>query len=185
VALERIRLHDLRHTAVSRMIEAKIPLPMIGKIVGWSPSTLALMIARYGHFSLEEMRAAVEMISGNNALHPESLDGNQAVGQNSDQLRRVPVGEARPIATSGSHPVLIAKYDRNELYEKVWEKPLKRVAEEYGVSDVAIGKACRKLMIPLPGRGYWAKKAANQPVEPRPPLATCLKFPTHILGSQR
>ncbi|MGH9485804.1 MAG: hypothetical protein ACRD1F_12175, partial [Terriglobales bacterium] len=54
---------DLRHTAVSRMIAAGKPLPVIGKIVGWSPATLARMAARYGHFSLEEMRAAVETIS--------------------------------------------------------------------------------------------------------------------------
>jgi integrase len=61
--LTSIRLHDLRHTAVSRMIAARVPLPMIGKIVGWSPGTLAKMAARYGHFSIEEMRSAVETIS--------------------------------------------------------------------------------------------------------------------------
>ena len=62
--LASIRLHDLRHSAVSRMIAGRVPLPMIGKIVGWSPGTLAKMAARYGHFSLEEMRSAVETISG-------------------------------------------------------------------------------------------------------------------------
>ena len=31
-----VRFHDLRHTAVSRMIAARIPLPIIAKIVGWS-----------------------------------------------------------------------------------------------------------------------------------------------------
>jgi integrase len=61
--LASIRLHDLRHSAVSRMIAARVPLPVIGKIVGWSPGTLAKMASRYGHFSLEEMRSAVESIS--------------------------------------------------------------------------------------------------------------------------
>jgi integrase len=60
--LASIRFHDLRHTGVSRMINAKIPLPIIGKIVGWSASTLAKMAARYGHFSLEEMRSALDSI---------------------------------------------------------------------------------------------------------------------------
>jgi hypothetical protein len=37
------------------------------------------------------------------------------------------------------------QYDREELYQKVWEKPLLRVAEQYGVSAVALGKVCGKL----------------------------------------
>jgi hypothetical protein len=61
-------------------------------------------------------------------------------------------------------------YNREELYEKVWTTPVRILAREYGVSDVAIAKACRKLHIPLPGRGYWNKMAAHRPVEPRPPL---------------
>jgi len=36
---------------------------MIAKIVGWSPSTMAKMAARYGHFGIEELRSAVESIS--------------------------------------------------------------------------------------------------------------------------
>ena len=64
----------------------------------------------------------------------------------------------------------MARYNREELYEKVWTLTMQKVAKEYGVSDVAIGKVCRKLYIPVPGTGYWNKKAANQPVEPRPPL---------------
>jgi integrase len=59
-----VRFHDLRHTAVSRMIAAGVPLPIIAKIVGWSAGTMAKMAARYGHFSMEELRGAVETISG-------------------------------------------------------------------------------------------------------------------------
>jgi integrase len=61
--LPTLRIHDLRHSAVSRMIVAGVPLPIIAKIVGWAPGTLARMAARYGHFSLEEMRRGVESIS--------------------------------------------------------------------------------------------------------------------------
>jgi len=58
--LTGLRLHDLRHTFVSRRIAAGKPLPMIGKVVGWKPSTLARMAARYGHFSLDELRDCVD-----------------------------------------------------------------------------------------------------------------------------
>ena len=52
-----------RHTAVSRMIGARVPLPLIAKIVGWSAGTMAKMASRYGHFGLDELRGAVESIS--------------------------------------------------------------------------------------------------------------------------
>ena len=45
------------------MIAARVPLPIIAKIVGWSAGTLAKMSARYGHFSLEELRSAMESVS--------------------------------------------------------------------------------------------------------------------------
>lgn len=60
--LVAVRLHDLRHSGVSRMIAARVPLPIIAKIVGWSAGTLAKMAARYGHFSIEEMRSALDLI---------------------------------------------------------------------------------------------------------------------------
>ena len=46
-------------------------------------------------------------------------------------------------------------YDREVLYSEVWAEPVRIVAERYDVSDVALAKACRKLAVPLPGRGYW------------------------------
>jgi integrase len=57
------RFHDLRHTAVSRMLNAGVPIAKVAKIAGWSPATMVRMAARYGHFSLNELRAAVESIS--------------------------------------------------------------------------------------------------------------------------
>ncbi|MBM4324727.1 MAG: hypothetical protein FJ115_14295 [Deltaproteobacteria bacterium] len=60
-------------------------------------------------------------------------------------------------------------YDREKLYEEVWKEPVLVVAKRYGVSDVALAKACRKLAVPLPPRGYWARIQAGQ-VPKRPPL---------------
>ena len=49
-------------------------------------------------------------------------------------------------------------------YNEVWDQPLVKLAQKYGISDVRVGKVCRKLRIPLPGRGYWAKRNARKPV---------------------
>jgi hypothetical protein len=44
------------------------------------------------------------------------------------------------------------------------------VAEHYGFSDVRLGKLCKILRVPKPGRGYWAKKEAGKPTPKRPYL---------------
>lgn len=64
-----------------------------------------------------------------------------------------------------------SSYERDKLYEEVWSEPVTTVAKRYGVSDVAIHKACKRLQVPVPPRGYWAKLSAGQSVarEPLPP----------------
>jgi hypothetical protein len=56
---------------------------------------------------------------------------------------------------------------REGLYELVWSKPMTELAQDFGLSDVALAKRCRKLGVPIPGRGYWARVAAGQ--TPRQP----------------
>lgn len=60
--------------------------------------------------------------------------------------------------------------NRDELYERVWTTPMRTLAGECGVSDVALAKTCHRLGIPTPPRGYWAQLAAGKRVIDRPPL---------------
>ena len=73
----------------------------------------------------------------------------------------------------------------------VWSTPVHRLAAEFGISDVGLAKYCRRQQIPLPSRGYWARKAAGQDVGPAalpefvhpdpPPVPSVLKStPTKI-----
>ena len=57
---------------------------------------------------------------------------------------------------------------RDELYQEVWSTPMWTLAKRYGISDVGLAKVCRKLTVPLPGRGYWAKKQAGRNVAQKP-----------------
>src|SRR5687767_5240127 len=73
---------------------------------------------------------------------------------------------------------------RQQLYEKVWSAPTTQVAAELRISDVALAKRCKKLNVPKPPLGYWAKIAAGQtppkkalPVEADPPKFEPLKSP--------
>jgi hypothetical protein len=53
---------------------------------------------------------------------------------------------------------------REELYAMVWQRPMSRVAEEFGISGSGLANICDKLDVPYPPRGYWAKKEAGKPV---------------------
>jgi hypothetical protein len=65
---------------------------------------------------------------------------------------------------------LMSRYDREKIYEEIWAEPIMHVAKRYSMSDVGLGKICKKLKIPRPGLGYWAKKAAGKSIPTRPPL---------------
>ncbi|MFV2072527.1 MAG: hypothetical protein ACC742_07730 [Thermoanaerobaculales bacterium] len=64
--------------------------------------------------------------------------------------------------------VLRGLISREQLYEEVWAEPVTKVAGRYGVSDVAVAKWCKKLNVPRPGRGYWARKNAGRRVRQMP-----------------
>jgi hypothetical protein len=56
-------LLDSHSESLSRMLDAGVPIAKVAKIVGWSAATMVRMAARYGHFSLDDLRGAVESIS--------------------------------------------------------------------------------------------------------------------------
>lgn len=68
-------------------------------------------------------------------------------------------------------PWEVVRLKRDELYKQVWDTPMRVLAKQYGVSDVALAKVCKALGVPRPGRGYWKRKAAGNPVKqvPLPP----------------
>jgi len=67
----------------------------------------------------------------------------------------------------------VTRFTRDQLYARVWAEPIDRQARELGISNVGLGKLCRRHQIPVPGRGYWARRAAGQRVTrtPLPKLA--------------
>jgi hypothetical protein len=72
---------------------------------------------------------------------------------------------------------------REELYEQVWSQPMRTLAASMAISDVALAKRCKAANVPVPPRGWWAKKEAGKAakVEPLPPLPFALAnyFPAY------
>jgi len=60
-------------------------------------------------------------------------------------------------------------FDREGLYELVWSEPVSKLAPQFGLSGVGFAKMCKRLGVPLPNRGFWARKQAGQSPR-RPPL---------------
>ena len=46
---------------------------------------------------------------------------------------------------------------RKELYKQVWKEAIVKLAPKYGLSDNGLRKICKKLRVPTPPLGYWAK----------------------------
>lgn len=59
--------------------------------------------------------------------------------------------------------------EREALYNEVWAEPMTTVAKRYNMSDNGLRKHCKRLGIPLPSNGYWAKLKASKSVT-KPPL---------------
>lgn len=73
---------------------------------------------------------------------------------------------------------------RESLYERVWQTPAATLAAEWNISGPALAKRCKKLNVPVPPRGYWARLAAGAKLKktPLPPspeelVALALKEP--------
>src|SRR5262245_21877917 len=47
---------------------------------------------------------------------------------------------------------------REELYNSVWNAPMRDVAAELGISDVGLKKVCKRHGIPTPPQGYHLMK---------------------------
>src|SRR5205814_1316099 len=74
----------------------------------------------------------------------------------------VEIGQAR----ADARPMTL---DRQALFRRVWKKPVETLARAWGLSGPGLAKVCRRLQIPVPPRGFWAKTQHGQRMR-RPPL---------------
>jgi len=54
---------------------------------------------------------------------------------------------------------------RLELYKRVCERPLSKVAPELGISGTVLAAICKRYQVPYPGSGYWTRKSLGLPTE--------------------
>lgn len=66
----QVRWHDLRHTCCTRLLEHGVSLPIVGKILGWAPSTTVRMAQRYGHIGQDAQRQAMAFLDRTTETQP-------------------------------------------------------------------------------------------------------------------
>lgn len=62
----------------------------------------------------------------------------------------------------------ITDLTRAELYKLVWEKPLNRLAPDFGLTGSALSRICAHNSVPYPSGGYWTRVALGRTVKPTP-----------------
>ncbi len=65
---------------------------------------------------------------------------------------------------------ILAQYNRDELFRKVWSASLPAVAKELGVACTTLIRVCKQLHIPIPPRGYWMQSPMNRAAVQQPAL---------------
>src|SRR5688500_13840779 len=73
---------------------------------------------------------------------------------------------------------------RDDLYEHVWSKAASRLANDWGISDVAIAKLCKKHGVPKPPLGYWSRIKHGQKIR-RPRLPKLADERLQVVRFQR
>jgi integrase len=135
--MEDVRLHDLRRTVGSWLVQHGESLHLVGQILNHKdPKTTA----GYAYFQTQQRERALT------AHGQKILKFAPAVGPL--ELTPPEVYEARTTAvmpsTDPAAPKRRSHYvERDVLYRLVWEAPVSEVATRFGVSDVGLAKACR------------------------------------------
>lgn len=61
------------------------------------------------------------------------------------------------------------RFTRQELYDRVWSKPISHLVAELGTTTGILSTLLRRADIPTPPSGHWMRKEFGKPVE-QPPL---------------
>lgn len=130
---------------------------------------------------------ASEHVTENLAIHSQSQEQSASKAQEQllsilDESEKKVVSQSHQGAVPANHPPLtfsrarsiskhlLKKYDRQYLYDKVWEMPLWQAAKAFGVKEHTLCNACLRLQIPTPPQGYWSRKEERRRLVERPAL---------------
>lgn len=157
-----LRLHDLRRTVGSWLVQHGESLHLVGAVLNHKDTKTT---SGYAYFQTQHQVRAL-------TSHGENVLAFAPVGRTRAALPPVATIPAisreadlrEPTGTGKSRAHFLT---RELLYELVWQAPVSEVAARLGLTDVGLAKACRRSNIPVPPRGYWAKLESGKWVTPK------------------
>ena len=171
-----VRQHDLRRTLGSWLPASGYSLPMIGRALNHANVSTT---ATYARLDLDPVRRALE--DNATMMLAAGKQTGEAERKKSNNTRRRAVSESVDLAKLvQSVPGRLVSLSREELYQKVWSKPVGSVARELGISGRGLARICIRFEIPVPPRAYWAKLAAGKPAPEIPLPSSDSKLPSEI-----
>jgi len=151
-----LRLHDLRHEGTSRLFEIYgLSKALVQAVTGHSSEAMA---DRYTHLDSRPMLLAVMR----KHHEPRPIDGAATPGEEPKPVRQL-VRPELPVRAQVIDGTVIApewkalKKDAQALKQAVWSQAIEVLADTMGVSDAAIHKACKKMNVDKPPRGFWLR----------------------------
>lgn len=146
-SLITLRFHDFRHEGTSRWIERTgWPDAQIMAITGHKT---AAMLARYAHVRVGELAEKLVALEGGNRLRLAARREEPIQPPPDEELPEKLRLRAAWKLVGGNAAMLQALVDA---------RPIRDIAEDFGLSDVAIHKACKRLGIAKPVRGSWNRR---------------------------
>lgn len=145
-SLRNLRFHDLRHEGTSRLIER----------TGWENARIqaitghktAAMLARYTHLRSGDLASQMAALEGGGA-------NIRLVRSSEESSIELPADVRKRAAW------LAVSANRELLAALVMARPIRDIAVDFGVSDVAVHKACSRLGVDKRPRGYWLSDSAR------------------------
>ena len=151
-----LRIHDLRRTVGSWLVRDGASLHLVGAVLNHKDQKTT---AGYAYFQTEDRQKVLDR-HGRNIVE---------IAKGIKRRRSKKAQHESPFVEKSPKLPRVRQISRKDLYDLVWEEPMNKLAERFGISDVGLAKVCRRAGIPVPTRGYWAKIAAKGPLE-RPAL---------------
>jgi len=151
---QRLRFHHLRHEAASRFFETTdLSDGEIATITGHR-SIQSLWIYRH----LRADRTAAKLAAAWAREQAATSPGLTLVGGTEASRQEVETADL-PTDVKKRNAWRMVSADASILAALVTAKPLREIARDFGISDVAVHKACERLGVEKMPRGHWLKQA--------------------------
>lgn len=161
--IKNLRIHDIRRTVGSWLAQSGVSLHLIGNVLNHLDTSTT---AGYAYFQTQHRREALsghaDKVAKLGAPHLLEKARPQSLGA---ECVLVAPNHPEVVSSESAEPIRQRHYfTREALYHLIWTAPVMEVAARLGVSDVALGKLCRRAGVPTPPRGYWQRIEMGQQI---------------------